>query len=236
MSEVMKKSDIAVVDVPSSAVTPMEMIDRALSSGAPVETLERLMGLHERWEANKARREFDEAVACAKSEIGPVMKNKTGHNSKRYADFSAYAKEIDPIISKFGLSYRFRTQQDDRIHVTCVLSHRSGHSEENTLVGPPDNTGNKNAIQSIGSTLTYLQRYSLIQALGLSASDDDDGASAEYDISPWLDRIRAADKDTIGVIASDLKAMKDIPEPAMKLIRNAWAGRKNELEKQNGAA
>src|SRR5690606_5500273 len=38
-----------------------------------------------------------------------------------------------------------------------------------------DSSGSKNAIQAIGSTLTYLQRYTLIQALGLAASDDDDG-------------------------------------------------------------
>src|SRR5690606_13579685 len=51
------------------------------------------------------------------------------------------------------------------------------HSEENSLAGPADNSGSKNAIQAIGSTLTYLQRYTLIQALGLAAADDDDGRS-----------------------------------------------------------
>jgi hypothetical protein len=68
--------------------------------------------------------------------------------------------------------------QTDRISVTCILSHRDGHSEETTLSGPPDASGNKNAIQAIGSTLTYLQRYSLVQALGLAAANDDDGRAA----------------------------------------------------------
>ena len=36
----------------------------------------------------------------------------------------------------------------------------------------------KNAIQAIGSTLTYLQRYSLVQMLGLAAGNDDDGKAA----------------------------------------------------------
>ena len=52
-------------------------------------------------------------------------------------------------------------------------------AEENTLTGPVDATVGKNAIQAIGSTLTYLQRYSLVQALGLAASNDDDGRSVE---------------------------------------------------------
>lgn len=163
----------------SVALTPMDMLDRAVAGGASVEVLERLMSLQERWEKNQARKDFDEAVAAAKAKIRPIIRNREGHNSKKYADFAAIAKTVDPIIAEHGLSYRFRTSQDERISVTCVLSHRSGHSEETTLAGPPDQTGNKNAIQAIGSTLTYLQRYSLVQMLGLAASDDDDGEGTE---------------------------------------------------------
>ena len=85
---------------------------------------------------------------------------------------------VDPIIGAHGLSYRFRTTQNDRISVTCILSHKAGHAEETTLSGPADSSGNKNAIQAIGSTLTYLQRYSLVQMLGLAAGNDDDGKAA----------------------------------------------------------
>jgi hypothetical protein len=118
------------------------------------------------------------AIAAAKAEIPVVVKNATGHNSKRYADFAAIARAVDPVISKHGLSYRFRTMQTDKISVTCVLSHEAGHYEENTLTALADTSGNKNAIQAIGSTLTYLQRYSLVQALGIAASEDDDGRAA----------------------------------------------------------
>ena len=159
-------------------MTPMAMLDRAIAQGAGIEVLERLFALQERHEKNQARKAFDEAIADAKAEIAPVVRNATGHNSKRYADFAAIARAVDPVISKHGLSYRFRTEQSDKIHVTCILSHKAGHSEETTLAGPADTSGSKNAIQAIGSTLTYLQRYSLTQALGLAAANDDDGASA----------------------------------------------------------
>ena len=155
--------------------TPMTMLDRAVASGASIEVLEKLMGLQERFEANQARKAFDEAVASAKAEIPPIERNAKGHNAKKYADFSAIATVVDPILSKYGLSYRFRTAQAERISVTCILSHKAGHSEETTLAGPADTSGNKNAIQAIGSTLTYLQRYSLVQMLGLAAAADDDG-------------------------------------------------------------
>lgn len=161
-----------------AVLTPMDMLEKAVSSGQGIDVITKLMDLQERWQATQARREFDEAIAAAKAEIPPIVRNATGHNSKMYADFAAIAKVVDPIISKHGLSYRFRTVQTDKIAVTCVLSHKAGHSEETTLAGPADTTGSKNAIQAIGSTLTYLQRYSLVQALGLAATNDDDGKAA----------------------------------------------------------
>lgn len=157
------------------AVTPMDMLNRAVESGAGLEMVEKLMSLQERWETGQARKAFDRAIAAAKAKITPIQRNAKGHNDKRYADFAAIAKVVDPILSEHGLSYRFRTAQSDRISVTCILSHEDGHSEETTLSGPADASGSKNAIQAIGSTLTYLQRYSLVQMLGLAASNDDDG-------------------------------------------------------------
>lgn len=165
----------------STALTPLAMLDNAIARGADPTTMERLMGLYERWEAGQARKAFDAAIAAAKAEMAPVVKNKAGHNGKRYASFDAIARAIDPILSRHGLSYRFRTTQTDRIAVTCVLSHRDGHSEETTLAGPPDASGSKNAIQAIGSTLSYLCRYSLTQAVGLAITEDDDGKAAGGD-------------------------------------------------------
>ncbi len=158
----------------------VQMIERAARDPAvDVDKFERLMAMQERVQARQALIDFEGAVASAKSRIGPVKKNATGHNEKRYANFEAYAREIDPILSELGLSYRFRTQQDaSKIKVTCVLSHTSGHREENSLESMSDKSGSKNEIQAIGSALTYLQRYSLVQALGLAATDDDDGKKA----------------------------------------------------------
>ena len=178
MSEPLKKQSIIPAEQPNLPVvhTPMNMLAQAVERGATIEVLTKLMDLSERWEANQARKAFDEAIAAAKAEIPSITRNATGHNDKRYADFSAIATVVDPIIARHGLSYRFRTSQaDGKISVTCVLAHKAGHSEETTLVGPADASGSKNAIQAIGSTLTYLQRYSLVQMLGIAAARDDDG-------------------------------------------------------------
>lgn len=208
------------------AITPMDMIDRALVSGAAPETLERLLALQERWEAGQARKAFDAAISEAKAEIPIVGKNATGHNNKRYADFAAYATALKPILATHGLSYRFRTAQTDKITVTCILSHRGGHSEESSLSGPADASGSKNAIQAIGSTLTYLQRYTLIQALGLAAGEDDDdgkaGSSGGTITEEQAEKVRKLIEDTGTDIARFCTYMgvASVPEiPAAQFAR-----------------
>lgn len=169
------------------AITPMDMLDRAVQAGQPIEVLTKLMDLQERWEKTQARKAFDDAIASAKAEIAPIIKNREvdftsqkGRTNYRYEDFAGVARAVDPVLGKYGLSYRFRATSNvnEPIVVTCVLSHRLGHFEETTLTAGRDESGNKNSIQGIGSTITYLQRYSLKAALGLSVSNDDDGKAA----------------------------------------------------------
>jgi hypothetical protein len=170
--------------VPRHALSPMDMVERAVTAGAGIEVIERLMALHERHEANTARKAFDEAMAAAKAEIPVIFKNRTvsygaGKTSYKHEDMGQIARTVDPILAQHGLSYRYRTKSEGGVvSVTCIVSHAKGHSEENTLTCGVDTSGSKNAIQAIGSACTYLQRYSLKAALGLAASDDDDGRAA----------------------------------------------------------
>lgn len=173
-----------------TVLTPMELISRALASNADAALLERLMALQERYEANQARRAFDAALSAAKAEIPVIRKNrevgfqhKGGNDSTNYRheDMGEIARTVDPILAKHGLSYRFRTTSaiGEPVSVTCIVSHRLGHSEENTLHAGRDDSGKKNSIQQVGSTLTYLQRYTLKAALGLASAHDDDGKAAD---------------------------------------------------------
>lgn len=169
---------LPVAPYASESAAILNVIERmALNPDIDPDRIERFLNLKKSMDADTARRAFDEAVSLSKAQIPAIVKNRKGHSGK-YADFAAIAKEVDPIITQFGLSYRFRTKQEDRILVTCILAHKAGHSEETTLAGPPDTSGNKNAIQAIGSTLSYLQRYTLVQALGIAISEEDDDGRA----------------------------------------------------------
>ena len=172
---------------PASVLTPMDMLGQAVTNNASLEVVEKLMVLQERWEKNQGRKAFDNAMADAKAEIPVIIKNRVvdftsqkGRTHYRHEDLAEIARTVSPILAKHGLSYRYRTTSNlnEPVTVTCIVSHRDGHFEENTLSAGRDESGSKNQIQAVGSTLTYLQRMTLKAALGLAASDDDDGAGA----------------------------------------------------------
>jgi len=194
--------DVALVQ----GSTPMALLARALDRGADIGILEKLMDLQERYEKNEARKAFDAAVANAKATLPAVKKNRTGHNNKRYADLAAFARAADPVLAANGLSYRYRTSQNGSINVTCILAHRDGHCEETTLSGAADTSGSKNNIQAIGSTLTYLQRYSLCAILGLAATEDDDGAAGGGD-EPITEDQATAIREKIQATGADIEKL-----------------------------
>jgi hypothetical protein len=218
-----------------AATTPMAMIDRALALNAAPETLEKLLALQERWEAGQARKAFDEAMAAAKAEIPTIRKNRTvdftsqkGRTHYKHEDLAEIARTVNPILSKHGLSYRFRTSSavNEPVSVTCVVSHRLGYFEENTLVGPRDDSGNKNSLQQVGSTLTYLQRMTLKAALGLAAAEDDDGKASGQSSGPITEeqasKVRALIEETGTDISKFCQylGIEAIPEiPASELPR-----------------
>lgn len=235
-------NDLPLAPAPNESAAILSVIERmAMNPDIDPDRIERFIVLKERMDAKQAKIAFDAAIAEAKAQIKPAEKNRKGHNNKMYADFYAYAKVIDPVLSALGLSYRFRTEQTDRVTVTCILSHRDGNAEENTLSGPPDSSGSKNAIQAIGSTLTYLQRYTLVQALGLAASEDDDaerhGTSIE-DNTAISEEQRQEIADLIDETGSNIDifcryykipSIKDMPV-------SKFAGARQALMKKRGAA
>jgi hypothetical protein len=169
-----KKSATAL----APTMTPMAMIEQAIQGKADVAVLASLMSLQERWEANEAKKDFDLAIAEAKSKMPEILK-KTPANFGKFANLEEITKIVTPILSEEGLSHRYRSDFDGHnIIVTCIIAHKRGHREESRLPSGPDTSGGKNAIQAIGSACTYLQRYTLLMSLGLAPAKDDDGDTA----------------------------------------------------------
>jgi hypothetical protein len=199
----------------------LAMIERAARDQTiDLAKLEGLMALRERMEDRRAKQAFDNAIALAKGEIRPIVKNRAvdfssqkGRTNYRYEDFSAIAGAVDPVLARHGLSYRFRSeQQGNKLRITCRISHQEGYGEDTSLEAANDESGNKNSIQAVGSTAVYLQRYTLKLALGLAASNDDDarsvGAPSEQIGPDEVAHIEQLLRDTESDLAAFLGAMK----------------------------
>lgn len=184
-------SDLTPINEGGAAIVaadPMvSMIERVvMNPDADLDKLERMLAMKERLDAQNARVAFAAALSAARAEIPPIIKDATvdftsgkGRTHYKHETLSGIAKVIDPVLAQYGLSYRFRTGQGGGgVTVTCIIAHASGHSEETSLSCSPDGSGSKNAFQAVGSAVTYLQRYTLKAALGLSAEVDDDGQAA----------------------------------------------------------
>ena len=164
-----------------SESSPLSLIQIAIERNLPIEHLEKLMALKERYDAIEAKKKFLEAMSNFQSDCPPLEKSKEvkfGSTKYSYAPLGEITATIKEPIKKNDLSFRWSIDdQSEKIICTCIISHISGHSEQTTMSAGKDTSGSKNEIQSRGSTITYLQRYTLIAALGISTADEDTDTS-----------------------------------------------------------
>lgn len=187
-------TELEAVPHTAIAVTPMTLIERAVASGAPIEQLQQLFELKLRVEADEARKAFSIAMSDFKRNPPQLNKNKHvkfGQTEYDHATLDHVVDAITPALSQVGIRHRWETDQKDAgwVTVTCILAHEMGHSESTTLKAQVDSSGSKNAIQAIGSTITYLQRYTLLAATGLAAAgtDNDGRKAAPTPAGPQMD-------------------------------------------------
>ena len=163
--------------------SPDALISLALDKGADLDKLEKLLTLKEKYDATEAKKAYNEAMSKFKANPPEIDKDKTvayGNTKYNHASLANVTKKIGEALSKEGLSASWRTKQNGQIIVTCVITHEQGHSEETSLSANADTSGSKNSIQAIGSTITYLERYTLLALTGLATVEqDDDGISSE---------------------------------------------------------
>lgn len=185
----------------NEAVTPTAILGQAYANGAPIEELTKLLELQEKYERREAEKAFNVALAEFKADAPKIIKDKSvsfGDTAYKHASLANVVYTISERLSEYGLSHKWETQQNDNyISVKCVLSHKLGHSASVQLSAPADNSGKKNAIQSIGSTVSYLQRYTLLAITGLAADDHDDDGRGSGVQSDYITFEQVQDLETL---------------------------------------
>lgn len=163
---------------------PTSLIKLAIEHNADIDKLERLMALQERWQAQEAKKAHLRALSEFQAKCPRLVKGKSadfgaGKAKYSYIELGDIREQIKDLMFSLGLSYRWETEEKEgRISISCVVSHADGHSERNTMEAEKDTSGGKNIIQQRGSTMTYLQRYTLVGALGISTADADNDAGS----------------------------------------------------------
>lgn len=177
-TEIQTVTESEVIPV-NQVATPAVLLQMAVSQNADIDKLEKLMELQAKWEAAESKKAFALAMTNFRAECPMIERTRKGHNSK----YAGLAESIDAIKEKMannGLSHNWKHNQLENglISVTCYVTHDKGHSESTTLSASADDSGNKNDIQAIGSTVSYLERYTLYGILGLASIDQDDDGNA----------------------------------------------------------
>lgn len=210
------KPNIQLAAPVKNEITPISLLEMAVTKGVDTTQLKELMDLQDRWEKKQAHKDFLDALsnfqmivpAIKKAKIAKINSQK-GSFSYKYADLGSIASSIKEALNKCGLSYRWEFEEiNNKLKCKCFVSHRGGHTEITTMEAGKDNSGAKNEIQQTGSTQTYLQRYTLIGALGLStAEEDNDGKSAPASTQTDEDREEILNqwKQAIGEINSKIE-------------------------------
>lgn len=190
MNAVAEKSELVVPEAPYSrrdglpAATQPGNLMQALAIAATnpamdVQKVKELFAMHKELRAMEAEQAFVAAVAAFKANPPAVYKDKDNKQyGSKYTSIGNLVNTVNAALSPHGLATRWNIDQGDKITVTCFLTHALGHSEKCTMSGPADTSGQKNPLQQIKSTVTYLKIATFEAVTGVASAEgnsDDDG-------------------------------------------------------------
>ena len=208
---------------------PMKLIELAISQNFDLDKFERLFELQERWEKNQSKKAFDQAFSNFQAELPVVPKTKTAKFETRnggtmeysYASIDDVVKALTPVLPKHGLSYRFeQVMSNNVIKIICILTHADGHSVSCSMQGFPDQSGNKNPLQQIASTVSYLKKYTLSNVTGLACVDDDNDGNYQQ-LNQQLDASQPQ--------GQDVPALEYYPDEEFNKYKDFWVKQIKEL-------
>jgi len=101
---------------------------------------------------------------------------KKGVHGANYAPLNEVFDCIKPALSKNGLALiQFPTLNGGDVAINNILTHKDGaYFVYESISARPT----KNDVQGVGSTITYLKRYSASAIGGIASEPDDDGENA----------------------------------------------------------
>lgn len=171
---------------------PLAMLQSLIERGADPERLEKMIALVERWEMNRAREAFGNALTGFQSDCPAILKDRTatvrgqgGEWQYRYESYDDLMAVVQPLLSRHRLAVDFSGVDAEGPGETglirLVVRLRVGMYYEDKHYQFPVPKGLRvNDSQAYGQALSYAKRYALRAALNIVVTDkagDNDAAT-----------------------------------------------------------
>ena len=166
--------DLVQVQEQTSALSVIQQM--VTSGNFDVSVARELLEMQKDFMRHQAVINYNNDFALMSKEIPVIAKSKKAHTTS-YAPLEDIVKVVQPILSKYGFSVSFTTNQDglDAVTVNCSLQHKDGHSTSTSLMLPTKAVNNSmNAMQAIGAAISYGKRYTICGILNIATAQDDD--------------------------------------------------------------
>ena len=208
---------LEVADEPPAPVARKEhslalVIERiAINPNVDVVKLEKIIELQERVLRHKAEADFNAAFSKMQREV-PTVKERASTDKGTYAPLEDIVDAVRPILAKHGFSLGFQTEWPDKNTVKVIgILTRGTHARRSEFQAGADQSGSKNAIQALASSVSYGKRYATKDLLCIVTRGEDDDANRSGAPDPpdgyencWLDLM------TVGA------------EQGLKALEEAW--------------
>lgn len=233
-------------ETPSTAEALVLLFERlAKDPAVDVDKLERLIAAQERILDRNAESAFNIAFTAMQTEIpaidekGQILNNQ-GKVQSTYSRFEDIQRVVKPILQRHGFALAFRTEWPSPAvpKVIGILTHRDGHKRESEFCAAADTSGNKNAVQGLGSSTSYGRRYTTIDLLNIETRGvDDDGRKSGKPPAPegydnWLaDMETVAEEGTTKLQEQFTKSKTEFKRYATGPDVDRWNGVKRKAAK-----
>lgn len=175
---------------PTSVAEITRLLHAAVEQNIPVETMERLVALHERMSDRAAAAEFADARnrfqnACPKieklTEATIIPKDGRRGYQYKYAELQEVERVIRQPLHENGLSYSWDTTVEEatkQLCCVCILRHINGQRHEAKFpMLVETGTGGLSAMQKLAKAKTSARKQALIDVCGLSLGEPDTDAA-----------------------------------------------------------
>lgn len=150
---------------------------RAMPSLTP-EVIDKILNLRARARRDEAEVAFNAAYPDLQAAL-PTVPERGRSSTGPYALLEDIIECTKPVLKAhgFGLTHRTEFLENGRlVRVVGTLTHKAGHSISSEFVSPADTSGSKNAVQAIGSIITYGRRYTTNSLLLIATRGEDTDA------------------------------------------------------------